>query len=305
MKNINKLYSLAIAVLIGTSCTEDANFPQEQEMNNTLQIQASVNDYPEEAKAIVTGNALASGSNIGVTFLNSSDGYYDSKTYNNIKFNYNGSTWTGASSILLSPTVGKVYAYYPWVSGANIAAIAMTASTKVASNGTDYMYATPVSNITQTARTANLSMNHALSAVTITVKKGTYTGTGKVTAFTWKSATAGTSGTLNAKTGAITNTAGGNTAFDSGLTTSSYLTIGSGTSYQFMVVPTGSAGTVTFSLTMDGQTYSATTSSSMTFAKGNNYTFTLTLDAKQMSLGGVTVSGWTPQTGGSYVPSRT
>ena len=284
------------AGLLFGGCTADLDemTPEKAELSVTVQTA----DYQEESKAIFTGTTLTSGS-IGLSMVRSSDdGAYDGKSYNNLQFTYSSSKWSCSTPIYLSPTSGKVYAYYPYSSSASITAVPIDVSTN-----NDYMYATAV-NVSHTSTAAALTMKHALAAVTITVKKGTYTGTGSITACTWSSATAGKKASMNAKTGALSSITGGGEAFNTGLTSSSPLTVNtSGTAYTFLVVPTATAGKVTFNVTMDGKAY-AVEASSITYTAGNRYNYNLVMDSKEMTLGGITVTGWSGVTGGSYTPVR-
>lgn len=293
------LSSLLIVAATFTACTDDMDIPPN---DNSMIVKAVVEDIKDETKDIITGNAFPNGSHIGVTVLNTSGSAYDGMTYSNIKFTLNTSSWSGASTVYLSSTAGTAYAYYPWVSSADITALAITAPTGLASSGTDYMYATAQS-VSQTARSVTFPMKHALAAVEVIVKKGSYTGTGKVTACTWRSASAGTSGKLNAKTGALSNQAGASTTFDTGLTSSAALTASTaGTTYTFMCVPMAAAGAPTFNLTMDGQAYSVS-GASITFESGNKYVYTLTMNSKTLSLSAVHVTAWASGTTASLTPT--
>lgn len=298
-----KIFLLGAASLLLASCSSELDTPLNEALGSG-KTNLSINVVTEniESKGLVTDSYLASGAEIGVTVLNTSGGNYDGIAYNNIKFTSSGTstsqTWAGASAIKLSATDGYCYAYYPYSSS-----VTDITSVPVASGQTDYMYAKSVT-VNDKAKTAALSMKHALSAVTVTIKKGTYTGTGKVTAFTWTSPTAGTSAKMNAKTGALSSISGGGGSYNSGLSSSSTLTIStSGNSYSFVAVPTGTAGKVTFNLTIDGKTYTVQ-SNSLTFAAGSKYNFTVTVDAKQLSLSGVQVTAWTGVDGGSKPADR-
>ena len=238
-----------------------------------------------ESKGLVTDTYLPSGSAIGVTVLNTSGTNYDGTAYSNIKFTSSGTgtsqTWSGASTVKLSATEGYCYAYYPYNSSASsITAIPVTAG------GTDYMYATKQS-VNDKSKTATLPMKHALSAIRFALKRGTYAGTGKVTAVSVSSSALGSSGTLNATTGAVT-------AANKGTAVSQSANLTLSTSAQnvdVVMVPSGTAGTITLSVTIDGKAYS-TTVSSTTIAQGSCYTYTLTVNAGALALSGVKVGAW-------------
>ena len=217
---------------------------------------------------------------------NTSGGDYDGHSYNNIPFTANGSdasqTWNG-SSIALSMNEGKCYAYYPYSSSVTD----MTSIPVSTSGQDDYMYATAVT-VNANNTTASLKMKHALSAVRFMIKKGTYAGTGQVTAVSVKSSALGTSGTLNAVTGEVTSVSG------KGSTISVSKSLKLSTSTQdvdVIVVPTGSAADLTLSVTLDGKTYS-TVVSGAAVTKANCNKYTLTVNAGELELSGIGIGDW-------------
>lgn len=229
---------------------------------------------------------------IGVTVLNTSGGNYDNTSYKNIKFTSSGTStsqkWSGASKVKLSATNGYCYAYYPYNNSAStITAIPVTAG------GTDYMYATRV-NVNDKSKNAPLTMKHALSAIRFALKKGTYSGTGNVTAVSVSSDALGSSGTLDATTGGVTATNKGTVVSQS----ANFKLSGAVQNVDVVVVPSGSAGTISLSVTIDGKVYS-TSVSFTTIAQGYCYTYTITVNAGELSLSSVKVGGWGYNTAGT------
>ncbi len=238
-------------------------------------------------KDLITSTYFPSTSQIGVFVTNASGGDYDGHTYNNILFTANGSdanqTWNGSSSIELSMNEGKCYAYYPYNSSASdLTKIPVTTTGQV-----DYMYATPVT-VNANNKTASLKMYHALSAVRFMIKKGTYAGTGQVTAVSVKSSALGTSGSLNAKTGEVTEVSG----IGSVISVSKSLKLSAVTQdVDVIVVPTGSAADLTLSVTLDGKTYS-TVVSEAAITKANCNKYTLTVNQGELALSGIEIGDW-------------
>ena len=133
-----------------------------------------------------------------------------------------GGTWEAASPIILSSTVGKVYAYYPWTDGyTDATAIPVTvaadqgsgqsAGTADAAEQADYMWATPVAGKSNAAGASNhqvdLVMNHALAMVSFTFQQAAtaaqyYPGLGQVTSIVLKNKAGNTQHVV--KTGAAT-----------------------------------------------------------------------------------------------------
>ena len=206
MKQVAKnILTALMGAAILTGCSTDE---QEQVLQgNTLAISVGTNGTL--TRALVTGNTLDSGSSIGVAVTDADGNPYDGQSdYALMEWTANGSgsaqEWTSDTKVLLSANNAKVYAYYPY-SGAvtDITAIPVNAAEQI-----DYMVASEVSGVSATTPSAQLTLNHVMTAVRLNVVKGTYTGAGVVTAVKVKGAPLGTSGTLNARTGEFTAVGG-------------------------------------------------------------------------------------------------
>ena len=238
-------------------------------------------------KDLITSKYLPTSSEIGVFVTNSSGDNYDGNTYNNILFTAEGSDasqiWTGASTIELSMNEGKCYAYYPYsLSASDVTKIPVSTA-----NQCDYLYATPVT-VDANNKNAVLSMNHALSAVRFMIKKGSYSGTGKVTAVSVQSSALGTSANLNAKTGKLTDVSGTGAE----ISVSKSLTLNEATQdVDVIVVPTEVAADMTLSVTVDGKTYYTVVSgAAVTRASCNKYA--LTVNQGELALSGIEIGDW-------------
>ena len=287
-----------------TACDSESELPTAALNEKApLKIDVKADGFEEEGtKAMFTGTSFANNTEIRVYVLNSSGAGYDGQATTNLKYTLSSSGWGCGKTIYLSSTTGTVYAYYPYNSSlANPEAIAMTATT-APGGGTDYMYATAKS-VSQKAPTAALTMKHALTAVKVSIKKGTYKGAGKVTALTWTSDGAGTGGSLNAKTGAVSSVTGTGTVFNAGLTAeSSYTITTTAKDYTFMAVPAGTSKALSFSVTMDGKTFTVN-SAAVILGQGKLHQYILTMDAKTMTVSKVTLTDWANQTEEGLKPS--
>lgn len=276
VNSFNKTILSLVLMIIGcmVSCDnqlEEVNIPGEQ-----LQVKAVVGEA--DSRAIIEGESFPDKSEIGLTL----EGY----SFSNIKFTATGTgasqSWAGASAMLLSETKGTLYGYHPYSSTATN----LTALPLATSGQTDYMYANSVANISENNSVATLKFNHAMACIRVTIKKGTYAaGNGAITAVSVKSEGFGTTGTLNAKTGAVTAT-GTNTAVSQ--TVSKTL----GATVDALVVPASVEKAITFSVTVDGTTYTAT-SKAVKVDKNNIYTYTVTLNSTFMEVSGVSIGKWT------------
>ncbi|MGM9798612.1 MAG: fimbrillin family protein [Parabacteroides sp.] len=282
MRRLFACLFLVSLVLCSCDNTLEDGFLLHSEENN---LSISVVTDPV-TKGLITSTYLPTSSKIGVFVTNTSGGDYDGHSYKNIAFTANGSdanqTWNG-SSIALSMNVGKCYAYYPYSSSVTD----MTNIPVSTSGQDDYMYATPAT-VNANNTTASLKMKHALSAVRFMIKKGTYAGTGQVTAVSVKSSALGTSGTLNAVTGEVTSVSGKGST----ISVSKSLKLSTATQdVDVIVVPTGSTSDLTLSVTLDGTTYS-TVVSGATVTKANCNKYTLTVNQGELALSGIKIGGW-------------
>ena len=109
-----QLFIGAIASLLMASCSNELEVPQNEAGggNSELSINVVTDNY--ESKGLVTDSYLPASSEIGVTVLNTSGGYYDGTEYNNIKFTSSGTstsqTWAGSSTVKLSMAATKHFA---------------------------------------------------------------------------------------------------------------------------------------------------------------------------------------------------
>ena len=252
--------------------------------NNALSISVLTNHTG--VKGLIENGYLPDKSKIGVSVTNATGGAYDGTTYHNILYTASGTgaeqTWSG-SEITLSMNEGTCYAYYPYNSEvADITAVPVSTS-----GPDDYMYATPVT-VNALNRSAELNMKHALSAVRFLLKRGSYEGTGTVTAVSVTSDGVGTSGSLNVTNGNLTGVAGTGTAIEVG----SDITLSDvEQSVDVLVVPTETAADMKLSVTLDGQVYS-TVISSTTIEQAKCHKYTLTVNQGTLSLSSVKVGDW-------------
>ena len=284
----SKLFVLGAATLLLASCSNELDMPVDQavmEGGTPLSINVLANPDTKAIAGQVTETALPENSSIGITLVKtgSPDGKYDNQTYNNVEYHSaDGAAWRIVSgNVLLSATEGTVYGYYPYsVAATNIKEVPISAT-----DGKDYMYAEPVAGIKNSNASVDLVMNHALSVVKFTIKKATtngYTGTGSISSVKLEGATLASSGTMDITTGTVAATAGE-------LTYGTTMSLGG--SGELFAVPTGSESGIKFSVSMDGQTYTATTTP-VTIEKGKQYAYTLNMSSTGLTVNTVTVTAW-------------
>ena len=145
-------------------------------------------------KALVSGSELGEGSKIGVCLVKADGSPYDGKSYNNVFYQKVGSNWTvdSENKILLSASVGKAYAYYPYSPGSSLDFTAIPISSAAdPADQFDYMYSSVSEGLCNSNPTASFTMDHAMAIVNYEVTRDDYTGSGNVSMITMKGNTAG------------------------------------------------------------------------------------------------------------------
>ena len=248
MMNLNRFfYGLivfsALSVTPGCSNEEQLSLDGTAEARTPLSISVT-NAGLTKVGGVVSGSQFGNDVSLGL-FLTKEDGSspYD-EPYNNIQYvsSNSGQTWTATSPILLTGTKANVYAYYPYSSTAtNIEAIPIDVT-----QNQDVMWATPYSGAYNASPTATLQMNHALSVIRFSLSKGDYSDAGNLTSITIKGDCMAKTGTLNAKTGAVTPTDGG-TEIDLGAAATLSSTP---TNVEQLVIPTNASGNISVTIQM-------------------------------------------------------
>jgi len=286
-------------MLITTALTACIDESEDLHPQQGTPLQLNVKTASIETRGLIESATLPDGEahSIGLTLVDDGEATYDGRTYNNIKATPSTSdgqqTWAIESDIYLSSTTGTLYGYYPYSSSVtDITQVPVTAG------DTDYMYATPVNNLDDGEYTASVTMNHALAVIRLKVVRGTYTGTGAVTAVSVKGDNIATSGKLNAKTGVLSGQSGAGTA----ITYSTAFTLSTTAKQidQIIVSVTSSSAAPIFTATIDGKDYTATPAA-VTLAQGTIYEYTLTVNAKEISLSDVKVGDWGYNSSGNPV----
>ena len=269
-----------------TACNNEEAVPT---AGNQLQLSFGIN--APESRAIFTETKLPDGKPVGVRL----DGYAD---YANLV--YTGTTtgttqtWSSTTDVTLTDTKGTLYAYWPQNNAVAIDAIDVDMT---AADQTDWLYATPVTDVNEDKASVAVTMNHALANINVTVNKGTYLGAGNITNITLQSDGIALGGTFNAA-----QATPGYTAFeDEGKPLSRTVSTTTGAAAtDIMVVPTGTSAAITFLLTIDDIQFTAK-SAAVQLAMGNSYQYMLNLSdiSTYMEISRFAVKPWSSTTGGT------
>jgi hypothetical protein len=309
---------LAIMLL---SCTK-----QEEVITKNTKSALSVKVGIIATKAIISGTIFPDGSSIGVQVRKAGQFNYQAGTMTNIMYTYTaaGATWATATPFYLTNTLGEVYAYYPYVSvGDNLTAFTTIPVTidAAATTGTetDYMYATPLTGLSSVSngvgkQNANLVMNHAFTQISFYIYKNNYSGTGTLTQFKIEDAvattfvkTSSTAMTMNIEngnllggsTGIITRTLAAPVTLTSVAPDADILVLKTQVNATTILVPTASMaiGDIKFTFTIDGETYTATNTTAISWLKGKQYIYTARLDGTGLVILSAIITDWDTQPG--------
>ena len=199
---------LAALAFAGCSKTEELQYNSD----SALQIESVSGISPfdlmqnQASKAVITGDSLPgdeAAKGIGLFVTAANGGAYDGHDsgYTNVKYTFDGSKWSTQSPIYLSSNEGNLYGYFPYSGTANdLRAIPVESSL----NGTDYLYAKS-QTVSHSYKSVSLQMNHALSRLHLTIKKGeNFTADASLSKITLKSTAIDATGTMDLTTGVIT-----------------------------------------------------------------------------------------------------
>jgi len=281
----NLLLALFSLGLFSCNSTDDA---ADNTASVPMTVQVSNSLFAGGSRALITDEYITSGS-IGVTLVDGGGVSYDNVTYSNLQYSYSAGAWTPAGGVttpLLTATVGKAAAYYPFVADVPVTAVPVTIAEQQ-----DVLYSGWVSDISVAKPEALFHMQHALAAVRVVLKKdASYVPSATATEVTVTSDDFYPTATLDATDGDLTPTGEAGATVTSG--TGSWAVTTGGTDVDLLVIPGGVAQKITFSATIGGKKYTATTPSAVTLARALIHTYTLTLSAQGMTVGEVSVEPW-------------
>ena len=195
------LLALPVVLAAAVSCTE--NIPEARpETNDAVYLQIGSVTTSELTRAAIQQAKFPAALEVSIGIFLAGDDYTDAK-YKNIKYTKpaGAETWTDPL-IELQEGEATVYAYYPYQDDiTEITQIPVASSV----NGDDWMWATPVTEVSTAKPAIDLTFNHALALVEITFN--VYGPEGTMTNVTLAGSDDGTfskAGTMDATAGAIT-----------------------------------------------------------------------------------------------------
>lgn len=300
--NTNKLtFGLMTSLIMLAACDSIPEPDTSQtEGRSPLEISVTAADGIG-TRSIITGTVLGNGSEIGLSFYDASGDTYKNIPYENIRYRASQSassqTWDSDEPIYVADIPGTLYGYYPFAeSVTDICSILISTDSE---DQTDYLYAVPVSGITKARNTAEVTMKHALAAVRLSVARGSYSGTGVLTAASVSGEEIATSAVLNATTGKITSPEGFGVAVSPTLEA---ITLTQEPSFiDILTIPSDDAvSEMKVTLTIDGARYEIIVKDAA-LKQGIMTEYGIIVNDGEVSITSVTVTAWTQDSAGSQI----
>jgi hypothetical protein len=293
---------VTLLTLLSACSNEDS---QTNEASNMLSVTAiNVNDEVKTRAGIET---TLNSKTIGLYVTGTG---YARSTYSTCAVSAAGVGGTVTTPIYLLGAA-HVYGFYPAASAVLSPAVPTAASVVTgltvlatdafgATGQTDYMYATPDADVTKTDPAVILTFHHALSKLSFVVNSVGFDGTGSLTQIKLTDKGSGTkflasaaAGSMSIATGAFTGLTGTNTLTYNGTVTINK-TASTTAVASVLAAPVATLPTITLALVIDGTTYSADITSSVTaWEAGKEYIYTVTIANGTLAVTSVTVADWT------------
>ncbi len=192
--------------------------------------------------------------------------------------------WIPDQEVYLNKELCSIHAYYPY----NPTVTEVTAIPVTTSDQADYMYSGNTIQVNIDNHTATLEMEHALSVITLIVKRGSYAGTGQASKIGINGNGVAQSALLNAETGKLYDYNGVNEMVSQDIN----LTLDeAGQTVHTLIVPNGETAPIRIALWVDGIEYSVVTAGTQ-FVQGSRYEYTVVVDEDEMGVSNVHVGDW-------------
>ena len=277
---------LAAAVCAAAACSP---IEEETYQSEGGELKISVNTV-EPTRGIITDPVLPDGSQIAIAIFNPDGSKYMNKNYSYLLYtakNGEGSQiWETSSTVRLGESEAVLYACHPYetYSFGDMRNLQIKANNYYQD---DFMYAGPYTGLNADNRHVNITLKHALAAVRLTTSRGSYEGVGSIRSIGMGSPVAGTGGYFDVTQGKFTSVSTGGIIYP---TTSFELSDGPNTQY-FLLIPTGEAGELKLTMTIDGSTYEMSVPDVLLEA-GKITDLNVSVEKTKLNLKSVTVAEW-------------
>lgn len=279
---------LAAVFVTAAACSPTDELPADT-ITDESELSISVNTQPP-TKGMITERVLPDGSELCIGIFNPDGSNYMGKNYGHLYFKAeNGpgtQIWKSSGQVLLGESEGVLYAYYPYsmYSGGDIRHIFVEADSYTQD---DFMYAGPYTGLNMDNKHVNITLKHALAAIKLTTRRGSYEGAGAIRSIGLGGYCGGYQGYFDVTQGKFTEVSTGGIIYP---TTSFNLSDGPNEQY-IMLIPTGEPGDLMIRMTIDEVYYTKTIPNFM-IEQGKITNLNLSVDKGKLTINSVTLSEW-------------
>ena len=238
---------LAAAVLSAAACSpidDPTKNPTGKEGELTISVSTE-----EPTRGMITERMLPDGSEMGLGLFDSDGNVYLGKRYEHIyavaENTEDGQIWKINNTVFLKEKEATLYAYYPYSSYSyDIREVLVEANNY---EQYDFMYAGPYTGLTADNRHVNIHLKHALGAVRVCTRRGTYDGPGAIRSLGVGGDATKTRGYFDVTQGKFTNLIVGGTIYP----TTTFQLSDEPNVQDILLIPTGEPGALRITMTVD------------------------------------------------------
>ena len=278
---------LAAAFLSAAACSPIDN-PTKNHTIKEGELTISVSTE-EPTRGMITDRVLPDGSEMGLGLFDNDGNVYLGKRYEHIyavaENTEDGQIWTMQNNVLLGESEATLYAYYPY-SRYSYDIRNVTVEANSYEQG-DFMYGGPYTGLTADNRHVNIHLKHALGAVRVCTRRGTYDGPGAIRSLGVGGDATRTRGQFDVTQGKFTSLVAGGTIYP----TTTFQLSDEPNVQDVLLIPSGEPGDLKITMTVDDYILEATIPDFL-LEPGKISQVAISVDWGKLTVTDVTVQKW-------------
>ena len=278
---------LAAAILSAAACSP-IDDPTRNPANKEGELTISVSTE-ESTRGMITERVLPDGSEMGLGLFDNDGNIYLGKRYEHIyavaENTEDGQIWTMQNNVLLGESEATLYAYYPY-SRYSYDIRDVTVEANSYEQG-DFMYGGPYTGLTADNRHVNIHLKHALGAVRVCTRRGTYDGPGAIRSLGVGGDATRTRGQFDVTQGKFTSLVAGGTIYP----TTTFQLSDEPNVQDVLLIPSGEPGDLKITMTVDDYILEATVPDFL-LEPGKISQVDISVDWGKLTVTDVTVQKW-------------
>ena len=278
---------LAAAILSAAACSP-IDDPTKNSTDKDGELSISVSTE-EPTRGMITERMLPDGSEMGLGLFDNDGNVYLGKRYEHIyavaENTEDGQIWKINNTVFLKEKEATLYAYYPYSSYSyNIKDVTVEANNN---EQYDFMYGGPYTGLTADNRHVNIHLKHALGAVRVCTRRGTYDGPGAVRSLGVGGEATRTRGQFDVTQGKFTSLVSGGTIYP----TTTFQLYDEPNVQDVLLIPSGEPGNLKITMTVDEHILE-TTIPNFLLEPGKISQVDVSVDWGKLTITDVTVQQW-------------